>query len=208
MKPARILLAALAVCALAAPALAMGQRPTATPAPASPSPGAPASIVEMEEAAGHVLILGPRVDVKTDKGTFTIVTFPQEAPRSVERLLELARAKFYDGQAFHRVVPGFVAQMGDPQTKTLPVTDPKVGTGGSGKKLPAEFRGQRPKHLAGTVGIARGKTPESGDSQFYVTLAPVRHLNGQYTVVGHVVAGMDVVRLLQRGDRVVSVTVR
>ena len=76
MKPLRILLAAALLAFAAQPqALAMGQRPVATPVPASPSPGAAASIVEMEEAAGHVLIFGPRLDVKTDKGTFTIVTF-------------------------------------------------------------------------------------------------------------------------------------
>lgn len=192
---------------LAPAAVAMGDRP-ATP-PAQPQEANPAaSIAEMEAAAGQVLMLGPRLTFETAKGSFTIVTFPQQAPQTVEQVVRLVEEGFYDGLAFHRVVPGFVAQVGDPKTRELPIDDPRVGAGGSGTRLPAEFRGQSLKHLAGTVAIARGSDPESGDSQFYITFGPVPHLNGQYTVVGHVVAGMDVVRRLERGDRIEAARVR
>ncbi|MFN3428411.1 MAG: peptidylprolyl isomerase [Candidatus Sericytochromatia bacterium] len=200
--------ALIALVAVATPALAMGERPSEAPgaAPAASSSGA-SSIAEMEGAAGHVLVLGPRLTFETAKGRFTVVTFPKEAPQAVSQLVALAEAGFYDGVAFHRLVPNFVIQAGDPLSKTNPVTDPKVGKGGSGKALPAEFLGQTVKHLVGTVGMARGRDANSADSQFYVTLAPTPHLDTNYTIWGHVISGMDVVRTLALGDKITRVTV-
>lgn len=203
----RTLSLALALTIAAAPAAsAMGERPATAPVVPQEA-DAPASIAEMEAAAGQVLMLGPRLTFETAKGSFTIVTFPKEAPQTVEQVVRLVESGFYDGLAFHRVVPGFVAQVGDPATRTLPVDDPKVGRGGSGKTLPPEFPGQRVKHLTGTVGMARGKAPGSADSQFYVTLAPVDHLNRQYTVFGQVIRGMEVLRAIEAGDTITKATV-
>ena len=192
--------------AFAGPAFGMATRPESAPTPAA-DPHAASSIADMESAAGHVLVLGPRLTIETAKGSFTVVTFPKEAPKAVEQIVSLAESGFYDGVAVHRLVPNFVVQLGDPQTKTLPVTDPKVGKGGSGKALPAEFQGQTVRHLVGTAGMARGRDANSADSQFYVTLAATPHLDTNYTIWGQVVRGMDVVRSLAVGDKIVKVTV-
>lgn len=192
--------------AFAGSAFAMGTRPEAAPEP-SADPNAASSIADMEMAAGHVLVLGPRLNIETTKGAFTVVTFPKEAPKTVEQVVSLAESGFYDGLAFHRLVSGFVVQGGDPQTRTLDVTDPQVGKGGSGKTLPAEFQGQTVRHLVGTAGMARGRDANSADSQFYLTLAATPHLDTHYTVWGQVVKGMDVVRALAVGDKIVKVTV-
>jgi cyclophilin family peptidyl-prolyl cis-trans isomerase len=199
-------LACAAPCHLVPQALAMGTRPEEAPTPGADA-NAATSLAEMERAAGHVLVLGPRLLIETAKGSFTVVTFPKEAPKAVEQVVSLAEGGFYDGVTVHRLVPGFVVQTGDPQSKTLPVTDPKVGKGGSGKSLPAEFQGQTVQHLVGTVGMARGRDANSADSQFYVTLAATPHLDTNYTVIGQVVKGMDVVRKLAVGDKITKVTV-
>lgn len=199
-------IALTAALALSAPAFAMGTRPEEAPKPGADASAA-TSLAEMESAAGHVLVLGPRLLIETEKGSFTVVTFPKEAPKAVEQVVSLAEAGFYDGVAVHRLVPGFVVQTGDPQSKTLSVTDPRVGKGGSGKSLPAEFQGQTVQHLVGTVGMARGRDANSADSQFYVTLSATPHLDTNYTVIGQVVKGMDVVRKLAVGDKILKVTV-
>jgi cyclophilin family peptidyl-prolyl cis-trans isomerase len=207
MRTTSIALAALALAGLALgagptppAALAMGNRIEATPEPGDQHPAA--TIPDMEEAAGHLIHLGARLTFETAKGPFTIVTFPREAPKTVEQIVKLVKAGFYDGLAVHRVVPGIVVQMGDPATKVLAPTDPKVGRGGSGQPLAPEFRGQTVRHLPGTVGLAHGKDPASGDSQFYVTLKEAPHLDEAYAVFGQVTKGMDVVRLLAPGDRI------
>lgn len=202
---AKLLLPLLATALLAAPAaFAMGQRPDPAQVPGEPNPAD--SIADMEEAAGHVLHLGSRLALETPHGKVVIATFPKEAPRSVEQVLALAGKGFYDGLAIHRMVAGWVVQLGDPLTRTLAANDPKVGRGGSGQALPPEFQGQKVKHLEGTVGMARGADPNSADSQFYITLAASPHLDGKYTVIGQVVGGMDAVRKLALGDKVVKVT--
>jgi cyclophilin family peptidyl-prolyl cis-trans isomerase len=202
ISPSRRLLAALGLAlALAAPAHAMGQRPQTPPEAQEAHPAA--SIADMEEAAGHLLILGPKIAFETTKGKITVVTFPKEAPRTFDQVVRLVESGFYDKLQFHRVVPGFAVQTGDPASKNLPATDPKVGKGGSGAPLPPEYEGQTVKHLLGTVAMARKVSdPNSADSQFYITLAPQPHLDGAFTVWGQVVNGMDVVRALTVGDRI------
>lgn len=200
--PALALLLALSGCASL-----MGQQAAPESSPAPAAEGAAATLSDMEAAAGHVLILGPRLTFETAKGAFTVVTFPKEAPQTTAQIVKLAESGFYDGQTFHRVVADFVVQAGDPATKTADANDPKIGRGGSGKALPPEFQGQKIYHLTGTVALARGKDPNSGDSQFYVTLKPIPHLNGGYTVFGQVTRGMEVVRQIQRGDKITKVTV-
>jgi peptidyl-prolyl cis-trans isomerase B (cyclophilin B) len=146
-----------------------------------------------------------RVQVVTDRGTFTIALLPKLAPNTVATFLELVSSKFYDGVTFHRVEPGFVVQAGDPSTKD-PKADPATyGSGGPGFRIKAEFNGS--KHETGTVAMARAQDPDSGGSQFYITLAPQPSLDNQYTVFGKVVSGMDVVDALEKGDIIRSMTI-
>ena len=129
-------------------------------------------------------------------GTITIEFFPEDAPKTVENFVTLAKKGFYDGLTFHRVVPGFVAQGGDPSGN---------GTGGPGYQIKAEFNKQ--KHLRGTVAMARSQHPDSAGSQFYICFAPQPSLDGQYTVFGRVVTGMDLVDKIKIGDKMKSVKI-
>ena len=123
-------------------------------------------------------------------GNVVIELLPEVAPQHVARVKELAKAGFYDGIVFHRVIPGFMAQTGDPTG---------TGTGGSGKgNLMAEFS-QQPFER-GTVGAARSQNPNSADSQFFICFAPAPHLNGQYTVWGQVIEGMENVDRVAVGE--------
>jgi peptidylprolyl isomerase len=123
-------------------------------------------------------------------GRVVIELRPDLAPRHVGRVKELARKGFYDGLKFHRVIDGFMAQTGDPKGD---------GTGGSGQKLKAEFS-QEP-HVAGTLSMARTNDPNSADSQFFIVFARAPWLDGQYTVWGKVVQGMEFVNKIKRGDK-------
>jgi cyclophilin family peptidyl-prolyl cis-trans isomerase len=123
-------------------------------------------------------------------GSVLIELFPDVAPKHVARVKELAKAGFYDGIVFHRVIPGFMAQTGDPTG---------TGTGGSGKgNLMAEFNSK--PFVRGTVGAARSQNPNSADSQFFICFAPASHLNGQYTVWGQVIEGMENVDKVAVGE--------
>jgi len=102
-------------------------------------------------------------------------------------------------------VPGFVVQLGDPQSKTLPMDHPDMGTGGPGYTINAEFN--KRKFERGMLGMARKNDPNSAGSQFYIMLGPADHLNGQYTAFGRVVSGMEVVDTIKVGDRVKSIKV-
>jgi peptidylprolyl isomerase len=133
---------------------------------------------------------GPSVVMETTKGTVTIRLRPDLAPKHVERIKQLVAEKFYDGVPFHRVIAGFMAQTGDP-----------TGTGEGGSKypdLPAEF--SRESFKRGVVGMARTSDPNSANSQFFICFAPAPWLDGQYTVVGEVTEGMDVIDQLKKGQ--------
>jgi len=140
--------------------------------------------------------------IKTPKGVIKFEFFSKDAPNHVASFIELARDGFYDGTTFHRVEPGFVIQGGDPNTKT---GSGPAGTGGPGYSLKAEFN-SRP-HLEGTVAMARSQDPDSAGSQFYICLGAQPFLDGQYTVFGQVVEGMDVVKAIQVGDVMESVRI-
>jgi peptidylprolyl isomerase len=122
-------------------------------------------------------------------GRVVIQLRPDLAPNHVARIKELTRKGFYDGLAFHRVIPGFMAQTGDPRGD---------GTGGSGQKLKAEF--SKEHHIRGTVSMARAASPDSGDSQFFIVFEPSTWLDGQYTVWGQVVSGMEFVDKVKAGS--------
>jgi len=131
--------------------------------------------------------------LETSKGPVTIRMRPDLAPQHVSRIKELVREGFYDGIVFHRVIDGFMAQTGCPHG---------TGTGGSGKKLKAEF--SKAKHVRGTVSMARAQNPDSGDSQFFICFADAPFLNGQYSVWGEVTAGMENVDKIKRGEPVAN----
>jgi peptidylprolyl isomerase len=122
-------------------------------------------------------------------GRVTIELRPDIAPKHVARIKELIGQGFYNGLKFHRVIPGFMAQTGCPQG---------TGYGGSGKKLPAEFTDT--PFVRGTLGMARSQDPDSGDSQFFITFGKTPHLDGEYTVWGQVVEGMELVDKIAQGE--------
>ncbi len=127
------------------------------------------------------------LDVPT--GRVVIALRPDLAPGHVARIKELAREGFYDGIVFHRVIDGFMAQTGDPRGD---------GTGGSGKKLKAEFNSG--KHVRGTASMARSQSPDSADSQFFICFKPAPFLDGKYTVWGQVISGMEHIDAIKKGE--------
>ena len=133
-------------------------------------------------------------------GTVTIELLPDVAPRHVERMKELARAGAYDGVVFHRVIDGFMAQTGDVKNGRAEDLNIRLaGTGGSDHPdLPAEF--SKLPHDRGTIGAARSQSPDSANSQFFVNFADNHFLNGQYTVYGRVIDGMEHVDAIARGE--------
>lgn len=137
------------------------------------------------------------VVMKTNKGTIKFKFYSSDAPNHTKRIAELINQSFYNGLKFHRVIPNFVAQGGDPTGS---------GSGGSGKNIKAEFNKRR--HMEGAVGMARASDPDSADSQFYFVLAPQPHLDSGYTVFGQVTEGMDVVKSLAVGDTMDQVVIQ
>jgi cyclophilin family peptidyl-prolyl cis-trans isomerase len=189
--PVRYLSLAVAAIICAA-AVAGAQTPAARPAPppAKLSPGAGPSVIVVE----------------TEKGTFEFETYPNEAPKTVAHIIGLINKRFYNGQRVHRVVPGFVMQFGDQQTRDMTkekmwgrIEGPPVGA--------AEFSKLR-THVRGAVGMAHNGDAAKADTQFYVTLSDQHALDNRYVVFGKVISGMDVVQKLQYADRIVRVTVR
>jgi peptidylprolyl isomerase len=135
------------------------------------------------EANENILLL------ELKDGIVTIEMKPEVAPKHVARITALVKEGFYDGLKFHRVIAGFMAQTGDPLGN---------GTGGSGKNLKAEFNNER--HIKGTLSMARAQSPDSADSQFFICLDDAPHLNGQYTVWGQVIDGMEYVDNIKKGE--------
>jgi peptidylprolyl isomerase len=129
-------------------------------------------------------------------GRVVIEMRPDLAPNHVKRIKELVRKGFYDGIVFHRVIRGFMAQTGDPTG---------TGSGGSGQKLKAEF--SNAKHQRGTVSMARAQSPDSADSQFFICFEDADFLDGQYTVWGQVIQGMEFVDQIKKGDKANNGTV-
>ena len=130
----------------------------------------------------------PHVVIDTKFGSMEVELLPEVAPNHVKNFLKLARSGFYNGTLFHRVIPGFMIQGGDPNTKGEDKS--KYGQGGPGYTIDAEFNGQ--PHVRGAVSMARGGDPNSAGSQFFIVVADARYLDHQYTVFGRVVKGMDV----------------
>jgi peptidylprolyl isomerase len=157
------------------------------------------AFVIMSEKSSEAAILV----LETSKGQVEIEMKPDLAPNHVARIIELVERGFYDDIIFHRVIPGFMAQTGDPTG---------TGMGGSGENLKAEFTDY--EYIEGTVGMARAMNPNSADSQFFICFEGCGHLTGQYTVWGQVTDGMDVVRKINEGqppaepDQIVSARIK
>jgi peptidyl-prolyl cis-trans isomerase B (cyclophilin B) len=141
--------------------------------------------------------------METGRGTIELELFADEAPNTVANFEKLANAGFYDGTKFHRVIPKFMIQGGDPYSKT---GKGPVGTGGPGYKIKCETHLKVHRHVAGTLSMAHaGK--DTGGSQFFICHAPQPHLDGVHTVFGQVTTGMDVVNAIKQNDEVKSIRV-
>ena len=144
--------------------------------------------------------------ISTAKGDIEVELFDKEAPNTVANFEKLIKEGFYDGTTFHRVIPDFVIQGGDPLSKELPPGDPRIGTGGPGYKIKCETENNPHKHEAGSLSMAHaGK--DTGGSQFFIAHSPQPHLDRKHTVFGKVINGMDIVNAIKPGDKMEKVTV-
>jgi len=146
--------------------------------------------------------------IVTSKGTLTLELYDTEAPDTVANFEKLANSGFYDGTRFHRVIPEFVVQGGDPYSKGGEHAKGPVGTGGPGWKIKCETAGNPHTHAIGALSMAHaGK--DTGGSQFFIVLNPANcnHLNGVHTVFGRVVEGLDILPTIKQNDEMVSARV-
>lgn len=138
-----------------------------------------------------------RLTMETTKGSIELELYPEHAPVTVNNFVFLAREGFYDGVSFHRVIPDFVIQGGDPTG---------TGMGGPGYKFEDETRGNPLRHETGTLSMANAG-PNTNGSQFFITHSPQPHLDGKHTVFGRVLQGQDVVDAIEQGDKIDAVKV-
>lgn len=132
--------------------------------------------------------------IKTIHGDIVFRFYAKKAPVTSKRILQLIQTGFYNGLTFHRVIPNFIVQTGDPT---------RTGTGGSGVKIPLESNDIQ--HIKGTIAIARSLDANSGDSQFYISLTTSPHLDGKYTVFGQVIEGLEILPKISKGDKILSI---
>jgi len=133
--------------------------------------------------------------IETVKGNLVLELFASDVPATVNNFVFLAREGFYDGTTFHRVIPDFMVQGGDPTG---------TGTGGPGYKFADEFT--KHTHVTGALSMANAG-PNTNGSQFFITYTPQTHLNGQHSVFGQLVDGMDVLKTIEKGDTIVRITI-
>ena len=166
--------------------------------PAAQKPAAPATSASAKPAT-PTPGAGPVVVVETSKGTFEFETYPTEAPRTVEHVLNLVKKNFYNGLRFHRVEPGFVIQVGDPNTRDFTKKD-LWGTGGSGTPVGVAELSRKHLHVTGAVAMAHAGNAAKADTQFYVMLGDRPSLNGKYVVFGKLISGVDIPVKIRVGD--------
>jgi len=143
---------------------------------------------------------GPIIVLETVKGTIEIETYPEEAPRTVARVIELIKKNFYNGQRFHRAEPNFLIQIGDPVSRDVS-REAWWGRQSAGKPIGVSEISRKRRHGVGAVSMAYpGTDKTAADSQFFITRRAAPELDGKYTVFGKVLKGMDVVGRIQRGD--------
>jgi peptidyl-prolyl cis-trans isomerase B (cyclophilin B) len=151
-------------------------------------------LAQKPSAAGPVIVL------ETVKGTIEFETYPDDAPKTVARIVELVKKNFYNGQRFHRVEENFLVQIGDPTSRDMS-KEAWWGRGaGSGKPIGVSEITKKRRHGPGSVGMAYAGNPALGDSQFYIIIQPRPGLDGKYVVFGRVTSGLDVVRKLKKAD--------
>ncbi len=144
----------------------------------------------------------------TNRGTIVAELYDKDAPGTVANFEKLANSGFYDGVKFHRVIPNFVVQGGDPQSRDLPAGDPRIGTGGPGYTIKCETQGNPRTHEVGALSMAHaGK--DTGGSQFFMVLdeGSTRHLNGKHTVFGKITQGIDIMKQIKPNDHMNKVRV-
>ena len=198
---------ALTLCACQSPSMEQTQANTKTPPEIAvhetPQPPAPpddkAKETPMNQKEPKAQVAYVKMTIK-DKGDLIIELDLKEAPKTSENFLNLVKDGFYDGIRFHRVVPKFVIQAGDPQSKTLPMGHPQLGTGGSGKNI--KFEPNNLKHKRGAIGMARAQDPDSASSQFYICLEDLPQLDGNYIIFGRVVEGIEIIDKVRIGDTI------
>jgi peptidyl-prolyl cis-trans isomerase B (cyclophilin B) len=134
--------------------------------------------------------------METNKGTMVFELFAKDAPRTVNNFVFLDKDGFYDTTIFHRVIAGFMAQGGDPTG---------TGYGGPGYTIPDEITSH--KHLAGTLSMANKNAPNTGGSQFFICFTPQPHLDGDYSIFGQLLEGMDILNTIVQGDQLIKVTI-
>ena len=193
----RLSIALLASLLVALPLFAHQAKPPAKPAPAKPAPAktTPAPTATPTPGAGPIIV------VETVKGTFEFETYPNEAPRTVEHVVNLVKKNFYNGLRFHRVEPGFVIQVGDPNTRDFTKKD-LWGTGGSGTPVGVSELSRKHKHVRGAVAMAHPGNAAKADAQFYVMLGDKPSLDGKYVVFGQLISGLDVPAKIRVGDAI------
>ncbi len=145
-------------------------------------------------------------EINTAKGIMKVSFYEDDAPGTVENFVKLAGEGFYDGLAFHRVIPDFVIQGGCPFSKDM--SDPRIGTGGPGYKIPCELSGGNQYHDKGVLSMAHAGR-NTGGSQFFIchSRTNTSHLDGQHTCFGKVIEGLDVIDKIRQGDRIDKITI-
>ena len=142
---------------------------------------------------------GPVIVLETVKGVIEFETYPEEAPKTVARIIELVKKGFYNGQRFHRAEPNFVVQIGDPQSRNMTLQD-WWGRSGSGKPIGVAEITKKRRHVRGAVAMGHSGSARDADSQFYITLRVAPELDGKHAVFGRVITGMEVVAKIQKAD--------
>ena len=150
---------------------------------------------------------GAIVVLETAKGVIEFETYPEEAPKTVLRILELIKRNFYNGQRFHRAEPKFVVQIGDPQSRNMQMVE-WWGRAGFGKPIGVAEITKKRRHVRGAVAMGHTGDPAQADSHFYITLADRPDLDGRYTVFGKVVTGMTVADQIRKGDMLKKVSIK
>ncbi len=210
--PFVVLTVALAGCSPSPPEATEDETAVADPVGGAPAgttaldsepaaPEASPAVTAAEDGPPPVLV------VETVKGTIEIETYPIEAPKTVEHIVALVQRRFYNGLRVHRVVPGFVVQFGDPQTRNM-TRRATWGSGGSGRPIGVSEVSPRRRHQLGAVAVAHPGDPTLADSQIYISFAPQPELDPDYTVFGQVISGMDVAQQLEETDVIKSISVK
>ena len=189
-------LAAVALVVAASVLTARGQAPAKpVPKPAVKAPTASAPAVPTPGS-------GPVIVIETAKGTIEFETYPDDAPKTVAHVVNLAKRGFYNGMRFHRVVPGFIVQVGDPQSRDMSKREwwGRGDFAGSGTPVGIAEISKKHLHVRGAVAMAHPGNPAEADAQFYITLTAQPKLDGKYAVFGRVISGMDVAATIQVAD--------